>query len=60
MTLPQHEKAQPWRSQWPPASHKAISHGTKHGFSKGETVVMDGNAVGLSMPKTEKPPVKGE
>jgi len=54
MTTTTSEKIQPWRTQWPPASHGPSAHGTKHGFTEGQTVVLDGNAVGLSMPKSDQ------
>jgi hypothetical protein len=58
MTVNLTEKIQPWRAHWPPTSDKPLSHGTKHGFAKGDTVIMDGNAVGLTVPKHDTKPLK--
>jgi len=55
------QKAQPWKTQWPaklpiPAPG---NQGTKHGFERGEEVIMDGNANGHSLDiVTGKPATK--
>jgi len=58
MTSTTQLKAQPWKTQWPAKNVvsnniEMVNDGTKgtmHGYQEGETIVMDGNSRGNTMP----------
>lgn len=53
------EKMQPWKAYWLAMGKDTTPtpNGTRHGFSKGQIVIMDGNANGNSLDTVTQRPV---
>ena len=52
-------KTQPWKTHWLAMGKDAspTPNGTRHGFAKGQIVIMDGNANGHSLDTVTPKPV---